>query len=1174
MAKVTSNVHKVDKWLGVIVARGLQCEQYCRMSRDAWNMKQTVQTEAQISNEHVKGAERSTMAATPSRTEQATQTGGQRDEVPFENPNAHNHLPVRDLHRYTIEGEHGRGGLGRVFKAYDTELERTVAIKEMLRPSRAEERFVREAKITARLEHPGIVPLYDAGRWPDGDPFYTMKLVSGRSLKERIAATSSREERFALITHVLAVADAIAYAHSKGIIHRDLKPSNIIIGDYGETIVIDWGIAKDLNRKHDVIGEQASSCYTPARYALTSAGDILGTPSYMSPEQGRGDSVDERTDVYALGAILYHVLVGQPPRSTSRAESWQSDPVPIAHSQTKSLHPMMPPDLVAIIDKAMSFDLAGRYPTARSFAEDLRRFQDGKLVQAHQYSLRSLVRRWVLRYRTLVITALVAAVVLATMAVLGVNQIVKERDVAREERATARKERTVARGAESRAIKERNRLVLANATSALATNPSAALEHLGNYNGDEWDRVRDITADAFTRGVPQHLRSFGSMVTSVALLSERYLLAQVRANVTGIYDIESATWSDVEHKIGWKDVALSPRGDAFVSRHTSGGTSVVRTEDGRVTPLKVPGHVADAGFIGPDEIVTTHGDGGLAIWRASNGELRKRMYEDQQVIRIDIAKAHDFIAICDAEGILTIRHLNAWNSIRRTTCAPSTAIGNISGFSRNGRFYLSNSAGDQMILVDLRSSAEHRLDILPRYVKEAAFSPDSTLLAIGSIEGDVHIFELVPQQRIPSGDEFRQTAALNSSLELVATVRHSSPVTRLRWAPKGTVLASADISGGLRLWEPNGHSRSFKGHSRAIRALAFSPDGRRLVTGDRVGHVKLWELPRPQTRKLIELTPPAMAVSASPSGRLVAALDTEYRILVADESGEQLETLVTEGVQVAPLVFLEDDTLVYIEAHHKIRASRQATKFEDIVDFGHEHDDIVAIEQIGIDAIALATSSGNLYSWRLGERSPTQLARFSTRILGLTGGAYMPHVGVLLANGQVHVYTPTSATTTYVGVVEGATKLLFASPTEAIFADHAGVHRMENAVSETLYASEAEVRLAEKAKEAPIVAFAEDDSAYALNYESGELYRINGLGSVVVSVALSVGGTYLAAGREDGSVIVLELVDRSVRVHREHSSPVYYIHFLGAGQTLVTAGYDAALRAWDFMHSRAQGLSK
>ena len=164
---------------------------------------------------------------------------------------------VRVDDRYELLAEHGRGGLGRVMRARDRRLGRLVAVKELLRTSDlAQQLFVREAMITARLEHPGIVPVHEAGRWANGDPYYVMKLVSGRTLKEVMAAAASLGDRLALLPHLIAVAEAVGYAHSEAVVHRDLKPTNVLVGEFGETVVIDWGLARDLRavagvRDHD-----------------------------------------------------------------------------------------------------------------------------------------------------------------------------------------------------------------------------------------------------------------------------------------------------------------------------------------------------------------------------------------------------------------------------------------------------------------------------------------------------------------------------------------------------------------------------------------------------------------------------------------------------------------------------------------------------------------------------------------------------------------------------------------------------------------------------------------------------------------------------------------------------------------------------------------------------------
>src|SRR5262249_13819360 len=207
----------------------------------------------------------------------------------------------------------------RIIRARDRRLGRDVAIKILLSDKLAG-RFAREATITARLQHPAIIPVHETGRLPSGEPFYVMKLVVGRSLDVEIAARETLRERLTLLPNVIAVVDALAYAHSERVIHRDLKPSNVLIGAFGETVVIDWGVARDLAR-----GDRDSGSAELAIDAeLTAAGGVVGTPAFMSPEQARGDEVDARADVYSLGALLYHVLAGTAPYSGTSVEVIES----------------------------------------------------------------------------------------------------------------------------------------------------------------------------------------------------------------------------------------------------------------------------------------------------------------------------------------------------------------------------------------------------------------------------------------------------------------------------------------------------------------------------------------------------------------------------------------------------------------------------------------------------------------------------------------------------------------------------------------------------------------------------------------------------------------------------------------------------------------------------------
>jgi serine/threonine protein kinase len=292
---------------------------------------------------------------------------------------------------YEIEARVSSGGLGNIFKARDRRLGRTVAIKQ-LRGANADSadgvaRLRREAEVTARLQHPAIVPVYEAGYWPSGQPFYAMKLVSGRSLQEVIADTHTLEERLALLPKLIIVADAIAYAHAEGVIHRDLKPANILIGSFGETVVIDWGLARLLRETPATDAQRQASLI---QESLTAPGAVLGTPAFMPPEQARGEDVDERADVYALGAVLYDLLSGQPPfkgvtPAKIIAQVLQHTPPPI-----EELAPAISPELAAIVHKAMARQPAERYPTAKELALALERFATGRLVGANES--RALVR--------------------------------------------------------------------------------------------------------------------------------------------------------------------------------------------------------------------------------------------------------------------------------------------------------------------------------------------------------------------------------------------------------------------------------------------------------------------------------------------------------------------------------------------------------------------------------------------------------------------------------------------------------------------------------------------------------------------------------------------------------------------------------------------------------------
>lgn len=309
---------------------------------------------------------------------------------------------------YSLRGAVGAGGVGRVLLGFDQRIGREVAIKEMLDQAANEDmalnaRFLREARITGRLEHPGIVPVYDLGVKQSGAPYYVMRLVRGDTLAKALKECNSEplaehalSRRLALLDRVIDVCEALAYAHSKGVVHRDIKPGNIVLGPFGETIVLDWGLAKVENEAETPLPASHPHSHDAD---LTQFGDILGTPAYMAPEQADPEigEIDARSDVFALGCILYYLLNGRPPLQGNAdqilSQLVSAAPMPDARNPKLAA----PAELIAICNKALSKRQSLRFKDAGALAEELRAFRDGRLVNTYAYTRGELLRRFIAR---------------------------------------------------------------------------------------------------------------------------------------------------------------------------------------------------------------------------------------------------------------------------------------------------------------------------------------------------------------------------------------------------------------------------------------------------------------------------------------------------------------------------------------------------------------------------------------------------------------------------------------------------------------------------------------------------------------------------------------------------------------------------------------------------------
>jgi tetratricopeptide (TPR) repeat protein/tRNA A-37 threonylcarbamoyl transferase component Bud32 len=353
-----------------------------------------------------------------------------------------------DAGRYKPVAFHAAGGLGVVAVAEDRELNRTVALKVMQRLAAldpaARRRFQYEAEVTGKLEHPGVAPVYGAGEDPAGRPYYAMRFIRGNTLADAVrdyhAATDDPTARRLEFTRLLrcfaSVCQTVAYAHARGVLHRDIKPGNIMLGGYGETLLVDWGLAKEMQGSESGLRSTASGASAVSHSIIetlqaveqTRTGVAKGTPAYMAPEQARGDwdHVGPAADVYALGATLYAVLTGRSPYTGETAEAVMRAVKAGPPPAVGQVNAAAPKPLAAVCEKAMARTPADRYPSAEAVAADVERWLADEPVTAYRDPFPTRARRWVKRNRTPAAAAASALVVgTVALAVLGVwlNQL-------------------------------------------------------------------------------------------------------------------------------------------------------------------------------------------------------------------------------------------------------------------------------------------------------------------------------------------------------------------------------------------------------------------------------------------------------------------------------------------------------------------------------------------------------------------------------------------------------------------------------------------------------------------------------------------------------------------------------------------------------------------------------
>jgi serine/threonine protein kinase/Flp pilus assembly protein TadD len=431
-------------------------------------------------------------------------------------------LPQKKCGHYLMKQFFAKGGMGEVWLAEDPVIGRSVALKRML-SDRPEQRlrFRVEAQITGQLEHPGIVPVHELGANAAGEPYYVMKFVQGRTLQkvikdfhEQNLSGGAREvEQLKLLQMFISLCQTVGYAHSRGVLHRDLKPDNVMLGSFGETILLDWGIAKVMGQKEQTVDDETSPAARLRRSIPdtgTHHGSIMGTPSYMAPEVAAGltDEVDERSDIFLLGATLYQMLSGRQPRSGKTfgellMKAAMEPPHPV-----RSLNPLIPKALDAICRKAMAHDKQDRYRTAIELAEDIQRFAAGEPVTAYRESFPERAWRWAKRNRRTLGLAASVSLIAATAFIAAI----KVRD-AENRRAEATRDASCMKTVEKARSDLKMFRHLADEANFFAATTNPANEHAPYFDPDK--------GVALSRAAIEVAKPWGPTIEGLPLPEER-----------------------------------------------------------------------------------------------------------------------------------------------------------------------------------------------------------------------------------------------------------------------------------------------------------------------------------------------------------------------------------------------------------------------------------------------------------------------------------------------------------------------------------------------------------------------------------------------------------------------------------------------------------------------------